>query len=356
MGPSRGVSLGPCNGPLEQEQWARRLVGYFEERDEFERIVRLVGVGPLLERDAEDNFPLVRRALEVDRSLASFVLEQTRIWRNRLPEKLNTNLNQLELELSVYYLDDFSNAQRLLSLFERDELESQADWLIDVQVALARGDTAQTIDVSLIQEWARRSIGSNPEALPARWFEAYEATNVQNTEQGITWLLEGGQLGCLTENAASTLFRRLTELEEELYEEATRTLLNSALPEVDQRALAGRWLSRAKGLGDWESWRSAWSVLWNQGSLIWHSCEAHLPEPGEAPELLVDLVLEFIASASHFDEPLRARRWALRYLRDLQLQAEQCELIDTFIAEDTFENPTDLFSLLACVRGNPEFL
>ena len=109
--------------PAEQEQWARRLVGYFEERQEFERIVRLVGVGPLLERDAEDNFPLVRRALEVDRTLASFVLEQTRIWRNRLPEKLNTNLNQLELELSVYYLEDFSNAQRLLSLFERNELE-----------------------------------------------------------------------------------------------------------------------------------------------------------------------------------------------------------------------------------------
>ena len=30
--------------PAEQEQWARRLVGYFEERQEFERIVRLVGV------------------------------------------------------------------------------------------------------------------------------------------------------------------------------------------------------------------------------------------------------------------------------------------------------------------------
>ena len=59
--------------PSEQEQWARRLVGYFEERQEFERIVRLVGVGSLLERDAEDSFPLVRRALEVDGSLASFV-------------------------------------------------------------------------------------------------------------------------------------------------------------------------------------------------------------------------------------------------------------------------------------------
>ena len=81
-------------------------------------------------------------------------------------ESLNTNLNRLELELSVYYLEDFSNAQRLLSGFERNELESQADWLIDVQVALARSDTSQTIDVSLIQEWARRSIGSNPAALP----------------------------------------------------------------------------------------------------------------------------------------------------------------------------------------------
>ena len=50
---------------------------------------------------------------------------------------------------------------------------------------------------------------------------------------------------------------------------------NSPLPEVDKRALASRWLSRAKGLADWESWRSAWSVLWNQGSLIWHTCEAH---------------------------------------------------------------------------------
>ena len=83
------------------------------------------------------------------------------------------------------------------------------------------------------------------------------------------------------------------------------------------------------------------------------SCEAHLPEPAEAPELLVDLVLEFIASASHFDEPLRARRWALRYLRDLQLQAEQCELVDTFIAEDTFETPADLFSLLALRTRQP---
>ena len=83
----RSFSRSMQGDPLEQEQWARRLVGYFEERQEFERIVRLVGVGPLLERDAEDNFPLVRRALEVDRSLASFVLEQTRIWRNRLPEK-----------------------------------------------------------------------------------------------------------------------------------------------------------------------------------------------------------------------------------------------------------------------------
>ena len=72
------VSLGPADP--EQEQWARRLLGYFDERQEFERIVRLVGVGPLLERDAEDNFPLVRRALEVDGGLASFVLEQTRIY------------------------------------------------------------------------------------------------------------------------------------------------------------------------------------------------------------------------------------------------------------------------------------
>ena len=117
--------------------------------------------------------------------------------RNRLPESLNTNLNQLELELSVYYLEDFSNAQRLLSSFERNELDAQEDWLIDVQVALPGVIPSQTIDVSLIQEWARRSIGSNPAALPTRWFEAYEATNVQNTEQGITWLLEGGQLGCL---------------------------------------------------------------------------------------------------------------------------------------------------------------
>ena len=65
-----------------------------------------------------------------------------------------------------------------------------------------------------------------------------------------------------------------------------RTALIPRCREVDKRALASRWLSRAKGLADWESWRSAWSVLWNQGSLIWHTCEAHLPEPAEAPSFL----------------------------------------------------------------------
>ena len=50
----------------DREQWARKLVAHYEERQDYERIIRLIGIGSLLEGDAAENFPTIRRALDAD--------------------------------------------------------------------------------------------------------------------------------------------------------------------------------------------------------------------------------------------------------------------------------------------------
>ena len=42
-----------------------------------------------------------------------------------------------------------------------------------------------------------------------------------------------------------------------------------------------------------------------------------------------------------------------RYLQDVELEAEQCGLVDTFIAENAFETPVDLFALLTLRTRQP---
>ena len=218
--------------------------------------------------------------------------------------------------------------------------------MIDVRVELSSQDPSRSLSVDLVQEWARRAVSGPPEVLGKRWAKAYEVTNAADTSTGLKWLLDGAQLGCLTQDSASLLFRRLGELEDVVYVEATRALLDSPLQDSEKRELASRWLGRAKAIDDWESWRSAWSVLWEQGELSWHSCEAHLPKAGEALALLSNLVLEFIASSSHFDEPDKAKSWALYYLKGARLDEEQTELVETFITRNAFASTAETLALL----------
>ena len=342
-----GVDANECS------LWARKLVTHYEEAAEFERIIRLVGAGALLESEATDSFPIVRRALQADESLAAFVLEQVQIWRAKLSEEYKANLDRFELELRLHFLDDLPGANRLIEAFGQSPLEEQEDWLIDARVELVEQDSDRAFTVALIQEWARRAIAADPSVLASRWARAYETIDEHDSESGLRWLLDGAQLGCLTSSLASILYQRLGELDDRLYVDATRALLASSLEEAEKRELASRWLGRAKALGDWESWRSAWTVLWEQGELSWHTVEAHLPKAGEATELLSGLVLEFMAASSQFDEPDKAKRWALYYLEPAQLSEEDTLVLDDLISKDTFSSPADQLSLMGLRSRQP---
>ena len=331
----------------EQEQWARKLVAHYDEGQQYERIIRLVGIGSLLERETSEDFPLVRRALGVEPSLAAFALEQLRIWRSKLSSELTSQLDRLELELRIHFIEDLPGATRLMQAFEGAPLEEEADWLIEARVELTKLDPALTLSLPLVQEWARRAVSILPEAVVSRWERAYQVTNDLDPEGGLAWLLEGAQLDVLTIDTALTLYARLGELDDTLYVQAARSLLNSLLPDEQKYELASRWLGRAKTLDDWESWRSAWSVLWGHAVLSWHSIESHLPEAGQAFDLLSDTALEFISSASQFDEPEKAKRWALYYLEGGSLKSEQVPVIDSFIETNVFSAPAAKLSLIA---------